>query len=292
MVSDVLTAIRRIPQFYSLIFNFLGCPLTYDANGLGNFVKAFSVLGQGFPRGIFMEPSDFMLQSCQEAINYHFNDVEILRKSLIHASAADSRLESNERLEFFGDAVLGMVVCHELFMRFPDYLEGELTKIKSLIVSRRTCTKIAKDIGLDRFLSVGKGMNSLSKLPNSCVSAAFESITGAIYLDGGYDAARDFILRHVNDLIDDADASQHHENFKSMLQQHAQRVMNFTPVYEVLDEKGPDHSKCFEVGVVIANRRFVSAWGPSKKEAEQLAAFYALQELNMLPATAEFAPPA
>jgi len=238
-----------------------------------------------------MEPSDFTLQSCQEAINYQFNDVEFLRKALVHASAADTRLESNERLEFFGDAVLGMVVCHELFMRFPNYLEGAITKIKSMIVSRRTCTRIAKNLDLGRFLSVGKGMISLSKLPNSCISAAFESVIGAIYLDGGYDAARDFILCHVNDLINDTDASQHQGNFKSMLQQHAQRVMNFTPVYEVLDEKGPDHSKCFEVGVVIANRRFVSAWGPSKKDAEQLAAFYALQELNMLPKTAEFSPP-
>ncbi|MCF7957479.1 MAG: ribonuclease III [Phycisphaerae bacterium] len=234
-----------------------------------------------------MNQQDPVLDLCQETIGYHFKNIDTLRHALVHASTADNRLESNERLEFLGDAILGKVVCHELYLRFPDYLEGELTKIKSMIVSRRTCTRIAKKLNLARFLKVGKGMGLLNKLPNSCLSAALESIIGAIYVDGGDEPARTFVLHVIGDLIKNADASAHQENFKSMLQQHAQRAMDATPSYELLDEKGPDHSKCFEVSVIIKDRRFASAWGPSKKESEQLAAFYALKELELLPQEAE-----
>ncbi|MBN1437190.1 MAG: ribonuclease III [Sedimentisphaerales bacterium] len=224
------------------------------------------------------------LEDCQQVLGYHFNNVDLLRQSLIHASVASQRAASNERLEFLGDAILGMVICHELYTRFPSYLEGELTKIKSMLVSRRTCAKIADDLGLGDFLEVGKGMAAQKRIPTSCRAAAFESVIGAIYLDGGEKAAWDFILRCTIDLLEQADANQHQENFKSMLQQYSQRTMDTTPVYEILDEKGPDHSKCFEVRVVIDHRRFASAWGPSKKEAEQLAAYLALQELNVIPA--------
>ena len=230
-----------------------------------------------------MNPSDSILVLCQEAIGYQFKNTELLRRALMHASAASNRIESNERLEFLGDSILGVVICHELFVRFPHYLEGELTKIKSMVVSRRTCTRIAKNIGLGQFLCVGKGMGGLAKLPGSCTAAVLEAVIGAIYIDGGDQAARAFILRHMGFLLDHADASQHQNNFKSMLQQHSQRIMDATPVYEILDEKGPDHSKCFEVGVLIGSRRFASAWGTSKKDAEQLAAYYALQELKLLP---------
>jgi ribonuclease-3 len=120
-------------------------------------------------------------------------------------------------------------------------------------------------------------------LPNSCCAAALEAIIGAIFLDGGSEAARDFVLRQFNKLLEKADARQPQENYKSMLQQYAQRLLDCTPMYEILDEKGPDHSKCFEVGVVIGSRRFASAWGPNKKEAEQIAAFITLQELEVLP---------
>ena len=229
------------------------------------------------------------LDACQKIIGYHFNDTDILKISLVHASIADDRRLSNERLEFLGDAILGMVICHELYQRFPDYLEGQLTKIKSMLVSRRTCARVADQLGLIRFLRVGKGMGSLRKLPLSCRAAALESIIGAIYEDGGLRPARKFILKNFSILLDQANADAHQENYKSMLQQHAQQALDATPNYEVLDEKGPDHSKCFEVAVVIGIRRYPSAWGPSKKEAEQTAAFLALKQLSIIPADAEFA---
>jgi ribonuclease-3 len=229
-----------------------------------------------------------ILEQCQKTIGYKFKDPQLLETALHHASIADDRRNSNERLEFLGDAVLGLVVCHELFQRFPDYLEGPLTKVKSMLVSRRTCAKITDGMGLAQFLKVGKGMGSVSKLPMSCRAAALESIIGAIYLDGGKQAAHRFIVKQFKQLLEVADASEHQENFKSMLQQHAQRVLDITPAYDVLDEKGPDHSKCFEVAVAMGSTRYPSAWGPSKKEAEQTAAFYALRELEVLPRDAQF----
>jgi len=245
--------------------------------------KATSALDQSFPMFQAMDNKDKLLEQCQQAIGYHFKTLSLLEQALTHASVADDRVASNERLEFLGDAILGMVICDELYRRFPDYLEGELTKVKSMIVSRRICARIAEGIGLNQFLRVGKGMIAQRKLPSSCSAAAFESITAAIYIDGGEIRAREFLLRHIGPLLDEADARQHQENFKSILQQYAQRIMNTTPIYELLDEKGPDHSKCFEVSVVVGPQRFVSAWGPSKKEAEQLAAYRALQELSVIP---------
>ncbi|KPK76308.1 MAG: hypothetical protein AMJ79_07110 [Phycisphaerae bacterium SM23_30] len=229
-----------------------------------------------------MDTGDLSLQKCQQTIGHHFKDANLLEQALTHASVADERLGSNERLEFLGDAVLGAVVCQELYHRFPHYLEGELTKIKSMIVSRRTCARLADQMDLTRFLRVGKGMTNQSGLPGSCKAAALEALIAAVYLDGGDKIARDFVLRLIGPLLDQADAQQHQGNFKSMLQQYAQRTMAVTPTYELLDEKGPDHSKCFEVGVVIGSRRFPTGWGPSKKDAEQLAAFRALKELKVI----------
>ncbi len=229
-----------------------------------------------------MNESNSTLDNCQQIIGYQFKNIGLLEQAFRHASAVDSRLDSNERLEFLGDAILGAIICHELFLRFPDYLEGELTKIKSMIVSRRTCAEVTKKIGLDKYLTVGKGMVMQRNLPLSCSAAVLESVIGAVFLDGGQQAARDFILRHMGYLLEQADASKSQGNFKSALQQYAQRHFDTAPVYEILDEKGPDHSKCFEICVVIGNKRYSGAWGPSKKQAEQQAAYNTLLELDVI----------
>ncbi|MHC4089068.1 MAG: ribonuclease III [Planctomycetota bacterium] len=221
------------------------------------------------------------LERAQEAVGYQFRDENLLLAALTHASAANTRLESNERLEFLGDAVLGLVVCQELFRRYGHYLEGELTKIKSVVVSRKTCADIVDRIGLGDLLLLGKGMREREGLPTSLKAAVFESLIAAVHLDGGLEAARKFILEYATEHIEAAAASENQQNYKSHLQQHAQRCMSGTPQYEELDEQGPDHSKCFEVCVRIGGQRFPSAWGSSKKEAEQLAALRALQELRL-----------
>lgn len=229
------------------------------------------------------------LERCQQAIGYHFKDPDLLASALTHASIAANRLESNERLEFLGDAVLGLIVCDYLFQHYPDYQEGELTKIKSSVVSGKTCAEISAKLGLADCLFLGNGISARSKLPTSVLAAVFESLIAALMLDAGFERARSFVLAHIVGYVERAAASEHQQNFKSQLQQHAQKELAATPAYEFLDEQGPDHSKCFEVAVCIAGRRFTSAWGPSKKEAEQKAAYNALVELGLLPDGAQAA---
>jgi ribonuclease-3 len=218
----------------------------------------------------------------QDTLGYRFNDIEILIEAFTHSSVADERLQSNERLEFLGDSILGLVICKQLFDQFPEYLEGDLTKIKSMLVSRKTCAMIVNDINLTDFVKVGKGMESTKAISGSIAAGIFESIIAAIYIDGGFESAQDFILRMYESLLETVDADSHHENFKSLLQQTAQRIFAATPIYELLDEKGPDHNKCFEVDAIIGHRHFPSAWGHTKKEAEQNAAYKALVELEII----------
>ncbi len=228
--------------------------------------------------------SDPELVACAaKAVGHVFTDHGLLRTSLTHASVADSRLESNERLEFLGDSVLGLVVCEELYHRFGEWLEGDLTKVKSVVVSRRLCAQIADEVGLTNLLILGNGIESRSQLPTSVKAAVFEAMVGALLVDGGIECAKRFVLEAVSSHIDAYATSNTHDNYKSVLQQHAQRHMSATPQYETLDEQGPDHSKCFEVCVSINGERFPSAWGPSKKEAEQEAAKRALGKLGVLP---------
>src|SRR4051812_17501130 len=133
-----------------------------------------------------------VLEECQEKIGYRFQQPEFLRGALTHSSSADTRQESNERLEFLGDSVLGLVVCERLFRNFPDLMEGEMTKIKSVVVSRRTCTSISRELNLDEYLFMGKGMSGTIAVPPSVLADVYESLVAAIYLDGGLEPARDF----------------------------------------------------------------------------------------------------
>ncbi len=221
------------------------------------------------------------IKDCQELIGYTFKDQALLAKALTHSSSAASRHESNERLEFLGDAILGMVVCQELFENYTDLLEGEMTKIKSVVVSRQTCADIVAEIQLDKLLFLGRGMTSV-ELPTSVMAAVFEAIIGAVYLDGGLEVASKFILEHVRPHIEEALVNAHQKNFKSALQQYCQKKWNITPEYHILDEKGPDHSKAFEVAVSVRGKFYPTAWGKTKKQAEQAAAKKAMQDVGLL----------
>ena len=223
-------------------------------------------------------------QRCERRIGYVFKNKELLRKALTHASSAEHRLVSNERLEFLGDAILGAVVCELLFLRYPDYLEGDLTKIKSVVVSRQTCAKISEALGLQEILIVGKGVAAGQTIPPSLLADVFESLIAAIYLDGGNAAASKFIEELMGPEIDLAAAGELGGNYKSLLQQFAQRDFASTPTYQLLDEKGPDHRKCFKIAALVGGVRYQPAWGRNKKEAEQRAACNALAEINGEPA--------
>jgi len=223
------------------------------------------------------------LDECERRIGYAFSDRSLLQSALTHASGAQHRLASNERLEFLGDAILGAVVCESLYRQYPDYLEGDLTKIKSIVVSRQTCAKISEVLGLQDFLILGKGMTTHPTVPPSVLADVFESLIAAIYLDGGDGAARGFVERHVGPEIELAAGGEVGGNYKSLLQQLAQREYGTTPTYQLLDEKGPDHSKCFKVAAQVGRERYQAAWGRNKKEAEQRAARNALSELSEEP---------
>lgn len=225
-------------------------------------------------------PAELKLALCQDRIGYTFRDLSILTSALTHASGAVNRLASNERMEFLGDAILGFCICDWLFAEHPEYLEGELTQIKSVVVSRRCCAKISRRLGLEECLILGKGMQSAAGVPKSLLSDVFEAVIAAIYLDGGYEPARNFIITSMREELSIALQEHSIGNYKSALQQLAQREFGIAPTYKLVGERGPDHSKTFQMHAEINGRKFTNAWARNKKEAEQRAAGNALAELR------------
>ncbi len=232
------------------------------------------------PREVFEPDARDKLELCERRLGYVFRDKLLLYAALTHASGAGHRLASNERLEFLGDAILGTIVCEMLFHQFPEYQEGDLTRIKSVVVSRQTCAKIGENLGLQECLFVGKGVLTNPVVPPSLLADAFESLVAAVYLDGGMEAACRLVTEHIAPEVTLAAAEDFSGNYKSYLQQLSQREFGVTPTYQLVDEQGPDHSKCFQVAAVIGGKTFEPAWGRNKKEAEQRAACNALTELS------------
>jgi len=221
-----------------------------------------------------------ILEDCQEVIGYRFNKPELLRAALTHTSGANTRLASNERMEFLGDSVLGLVTCEQLYQRFPEYQEGDLTKVKSVVVSRKTCAQFSKQLGLGDFLFLGKGMHLYGEIPPNMLADVFESMVAAIFLDGGWEAAKAFVLQFIEPEVEKVAQEAIGSNSKSVLQQVAQREYGGTPRYYLLDEQGPDHDKCFKVAAEVNEHMFPPAWGRNKKEAELKAALNALAAIS------------
>ncbi len=217
-----------------------------------------------------------ILEECQEAIGYRFQRIELLKAALTHTSGANTRAASNERLEFLGDSVLGLVTCEQLYHRFPDFQEGDMTKVKSVVVSRKTCAKFSEQLGLGEFLFLGKGMENRGEVPANLLADVFESLVAAIFLDGGWAVARSFVLEFIEEEIEAVAADAVNNNAKSALQQVAQRELGGTPRYYLMDEQGPDHDKCFKVATEINGHMYPAAWGRNKKDAELRAALNAL----------------
>src|ERR1051326_1026921 len=173
-------------------------PLTIDhVNANVKTGAVFSRILGAMPQELTTSREAEILEECQKVINYRFNKPKLLRAALTHSSGADTRLASNERLEFLGDSVFGLVICEQLYERFPEYQEGDLTKIKSAVVSRRACARVSRQLNLGDFLFMGKGMHLHSAVPASLLADVFESLVAAIYLDGGLEPAREFILRYM-----------------------------------------------------------------------------------------------
>jgi ribonuclease-3 len=205
------------------------------------------------------------MQDLEVLLGHSFREKGFLLNALSHSSIKTDRRPSNERLEFLGDSVLGLIVSDALYRRFPEDDEGTLTRIKSQAVSRSTLQRVAVAMGLDRFILVGKGVMK-REIPASLLGNLFEAIVGAIYLDAGLAAARKFVMRHLDIIVEEIVQDRAERNYKSMLQHYCQREKGGVPTYRVLQESGPAHSRAFDVAVILNGREFGRARGISKKE--------------------------
>ena len=215
----------------------------------------------------------------QDAVGYTFHDHSLLITALTHSSIAGTRLESNERLEFLGDAVLGMVACEALYDRFPDWLEGDMTKVKSMVVSRRVCAEISDHLALTDMLILGNGINSSVRLPTSLRAAVFEAVIGAVYVDAGWEEARELVLDLLLDRISHGAERPGRQDYKTRLQELTAQLNLGSPTYR-LSGTGPDHDKRFTAIALVDGEPRGEGSGTSKKRAEQAAARQAWSELT------------
>jgi ribonuclease-3 len=224
------------------------------------------------PKATDSLPTLSRLERCQAGLGYTFKDVSLLERSLIHTSCKLEYNGSNERLEFLGDAILGMVISEHLYKTFPEYCEGELTRIKSVVVSQPALARVGDRLNLREYVLVGKGLPERKSFPKSLIANVFEAIVAAIYMDGGLEAARGFVLSQLGEEIIRVCQNEHEGNYKSLLQQYCQKHLGALPHYRLIDQQGPEHGKTFEVAVIIKDVEHCHGKGKSKKQAEQLAA--------------------
>jgi ribonuclease-3 len=220
------------------------------------------------------------MKDLEKQLDYIFKSKKLLAQALTHSSIKDDEHPSNERMEFLGDAVLGLVVTEYIYRAYPDFDEGQLTAIKSVVVSHESLLKIARTLKLKKYLSVGKGITKKRTIPASLMANAVEAFIGALYLDGGYRAAKRFVLAHIEPLITKASRKTTGKNFKSLLQNYVQKKFGSTPHYRLVTENGPDHKKEFELEAVVCERSFPPGAGKTKKIASQQAARNALRVLQ------------
>ena len=224
------------------------------------------------------------LAALEQKLGHRFHDGELLRTALTHRShvyrSGRERVHSNERLEFLGDSVLGLLVNEHLYRCFPERSEGELTKIKSLVVSRAVLGRAAEDLGLGKHLILAPGeVDAGGRMRTSILSDAYEAVLGAMYLDGGLEPVRQFVGRDLLDSLEETLADHRLANYKSQLQEMIQAQLKTPPRYKVSSTHGPDHAKRFVVEVLVRGRVLGRGEGNSKKLAEQRAAREALHTL-------------
>lgn len=211
-----------------------------------------------------------------------FKDKSLLKQAFTHRSYINENrntpLEHNERLEFLGDAVLELVITDYLYGRLKDSNEGKLTSLRSALVNADTCSLVAQTLGANEFLLLSKGESKDTGRARQYILAnTLEAIIGAVYIDQGYEIAKNFILVHVAPLVEDILKDGAWIDAKSLFQEKAQEYLNATPLYKTISESGPDHDKHFTVGVYIAGNLYGKGEGKSKQDAEQEAAREALK---------------
>ena len=221
-----------------------------------------------------------MYNDIEQIINYTFHDKELIKEALTHKSYAGEkkRVKHNERLEFLGDSVLGLAAADHIYRRRPGVEEGVLSKVKSSVVSRKNLFLWAAEIGLGRFLSLGAGEEAAGgRERESILSNAMEALIGAVYLDGGYAEAK----KIVDGFIAAHEGEEPGADFKSRLQEYAQKNYKTVPRYEVVQTVGPEHDKVFTVSVSSGKKELARGKGHNKKTAEQEAAKNALENLHI-----------
>lgn len=221
------------------------------------------------------------LSELEQKIDIQFQNKDLLLMALTHRSYlnenTDWHLDHNERLEFLGDAVLELVVTEYLYSNYPDP-EGEMTNWRAALVNAVMLSKIAGEFDLNKYVLLSKGeAKDTGRARQYILANAMESLIGAIYLDGGYDAAKEFIIKFVLKELPGIIENRLYRDAKSLFQEMAQDKVGITPTYEVLKEWGPDHARNFEVGVFLEKEMVASGQGPSKQEAQQQAASAALK---------------
>ena len=225
-------------------------------------------------------------EALQRAIEYRFRDRGLLEHAMTHTSRANEDVSGgvvdNESLEFLGDAVLGFVVADMLFREFPQYNEGQKSKIKASLVSTATLARQAERLALGEHLLLGRGEEKTGgRRKQALLADGYEALIAAMYLDGGIEQARAFIHREFAPMVADVkDGSLAGQDFKSALQEHLQASDRPLPEYKLTGTSGPDHRKVFQVAVLVAGEALAEAAGPSKKDAEQEGARLALQKLR------------
>lgn len=217
-------------------------------------------------------------------IGITFKNAELLQEALTHRSYINEHGDfkaHNERLEFLGDAVLELIITETIFAQFPDLPEGEMTAIRAAIVRRETLAQVAQDLTLDHYIKMSKGeSNNKGKAREAILANAFEALTGAIYLDQGYETVSKFLLSHLKDRIGQVFSDKAYIDAKSRVQEILQAKRSITPNYKVLEETGPDHDKHFTIGIYAGEDLLATGTGQNKQQAETSAAREALTKLE------------
>lgn len=218
----------------------------------------------------------------EEKIKIRIKDKDLLKTAFIHRSYLnehpEEKLPSNERLEFLGDAVLGLIISKYLYENYPQNPEGDLTNFRSSIVNSRSLAQVATSLKLGEYLYLSRGEEATGGRNRQYILAnTFESLVGAIFLDQGIQVTQKFIISHLVPSLSEIIKKKLYKDFKSLLQEKSQEDLGITPTYKVLEEKGPDHSKMFRIGVRIGDKTTSEGVGKSKQEAEQQAARSALE---------------
>ena len=224
------------------------------------------------------------LHHLEHRLGYQFKNRQLLENALRHSSFVneqpDTRIKDNERLEFLGDAVLSLTIGHLLMTTFPEHHEGDLSRMRANLVNETQLALIARDIGLGRYLQLGKGeVHTNGREKSSILSDAFEALVAAVYLDSGFKKAFAFVKKQFAPLLTSTEVIRQYHDAKSRLQELVQTTKRPMPEYQVADETGPDHDKTFVVQVAIGDLE-ASGTGKSKKTAEQEAASKALEILE------------